>query len=142
MSNIELNEDNPDGLDISLYKGEDQLDEIEKRRTEKEKTHRRTSNVSKTKTGPEETEETTESKKGRGRPKKEPASDGDGKPERKSQPPQETGGGNKREKRKASKNMSYDQFDFLEEDDDEVMPAPKKRKSQDSVTVGGEDKSR
>jgi len=35
MSNIELNEDNPDGLDISLYKGEDQLDEIEKRRTEK-----------------------------------------------------------------------------------------------------------
>merc|ERR1719242_1788843 len=135
MSNIELNEDNPDGLDISLYKGEDQLDEIEKRRTEKEKTHRRTSNVSKTKTEPEETEETTESKKGRGRPKKEPASDGDGKPDRKSQPQQETGGGNKREKRKASKNMSYDQFDFLEEDDDEVMPAPKKRKSQDSVTV-------
>ena len=32
MSNIQLSEDNPDGLDISLYKGEDQLDEIEKRR--------------------------------------------------------------------------------------------------------------
>ena len=27
MSNIQLSEDNPDGLDISLYKGEDQLDE-------------------------------------------------------------------------------------------------------------------
>merc|ERR1712198_516505 len=37
MSNIELTEDNPDGLDISLYKGEDQLDEIEKRKTVKKK---------------------------------------------------------------------------------------------------------
>merc|ERR1712079_992347 len=33
MSNIQLTEDNPDGLDISLYKGEDQLDEIDRRRT-------------------------------------------------------------------------------------------------------------
>jgi hypothetical protein len=31
MTNIELTEDNPDGLDISLYKGEDQLDVVEKR---------------------------------------------------------------------------------------------------------------
>ena len=47
MSNIQLNEDNPDGLDISLYKGEDQLDEIEKRRSEKEKHPKRKGNVSK-----------------------------------------------------------------------------------------------
>merc|ERR1739838_164840 len=33
LSNLELTEDNPDGLDISLYKGEDQLDEIDRRRT-------------------------------------------------------------------------------------------------------------
>ena len=41
----------------------------------------------------------------------------------------------KREGRRAAKNISYDtnQFDFLEDDDDEVMPLPKKRKSQDSV---------
>merc|ERR1712053_6872 len=36
MSDL-LTEDNPDGLDISLYKGEDQLDEIDRRRTEGEK---------------------------------------------------------------------------------------------------------
>jgi len=36
-SNLLLTEDNPDGLDISLYKGEDQLDEIEKRRKDEEK---------------------------------------------------------------------------------------------------------
>merc|ERR1719370_1893787 len=32
-----LTEDNPDGLDISLYKGEDQLDEIERKRKGEEK---------------------------------------------------------------------------------------------------------
>merc|ERR1712045_469576 len=68
MSNIELNEDNPDGLDISLYKGEDQLDEIEKRRTEKDKTDSGTTNVSKQKNEKNETEEeaVSENKKGRG----------------------------------------------------------------------------
>merc|ERR1712218_2407 len=40
----------------------------------------------------------------------------------------------KRGRRKASKNVSYDQYDFLEEEDDEVIPKPKKRKSQDSVS--------
>lgn len=141
MSNFELNEDNPDGLDISLYKGEDQLDEIEKRRTEKEKTPKRTSNVSKSKTEEEENscDVVSDSKKGRGRPKKEAASEGEGQQEVKPESdPAGTGSISRREKRKASKNMSYDQFDFLEEDDDEVMPAPKKRKSQDSVTSGEE----
>ena len=141
MSNFELNEDNPDGLDISLYKGEDQLDEIEKRRTEKEKTPKRTSNVSKSKTEEEENscDVVSDSKKGRGRPKKEAASEGEGQQEVKPESDSSgTGSISRREKRKASKNMSYDQFDFLEEDDDEVMPAPKKRKSQDSVTSGEE----
>jgi hypothetical protein len=37
MADIELTEDNPDGLDISLYKGEEQLEENEKRKAGKEK---------------------------------------------------------------------------------------------------------
>ena len=131
MSNIQLSEDNPDGLDISLYKGEDQLDEIEKRRTEKEKTPKGQKTVSKEE---ESSVEVSDSKKGRGRPKKEAAA-------AETQPkPTGTDSGGRREKRKASKNMNYDQFDFLEEDDDEVMPAPKKRKSQDSLTSPEEKK--
>merc|ERR1712228_886566 len=41
-----------------------------------------------------------------------------------------------RKGRRAASNISYDHdsYDFLE--DDEVMPAPKKRKSQDSITEG------
>ena len=132
MSNIQLSEDNPDGLDISLYKGEDQLDEIEKRRTEKEKTPKGKRNVSKEE---DSSVVTSDSKKGRGRPKKESAPAGEAQPEK-----TVTDSGGRREKRKASKNMNYDQFDFLEEDDDEVMPAPKKRKSQDSVTSPEEKK--
>merc|ERR1711884_519756 len=83
----------------------------------------------------------SDSKKGRGRPKKEAASEGEVQQEVKPESdPAGTGPISRREKRKASKNMSYDQFDFLEEDDDEVMPAPKKRKSQDSVTSPEEKK--
>merc|ERR1712045_89176 len=37
LSDMQLTEDNPDGLDISLYKGEDQLDEIERKRKGEEK---------------------------------------------------------------------------------------------------------
>ena len=74
MSNIQLSEDNPDGLDISLYKGEDQLDEIEKRRTEKEKTPKGKRNVSKEE---DSSVVTSDSKKGRGRPKKESAPAGE-----------------------------------------------------------------
>ena len=136
MSNIELTEDNPDGLDISLYKGEDQLDEIEKRKSEKEKAPKKGGAKKKNekkedeKVEPEEKlpEQNSEVKKGRGRPKKESTSEKD---EQKSEPAAKSGG--KRERRKASKNMSYEQYDFLEEEDDEVMPAPKKRKSQDSI---------
>ena len=132
MSNIQLNEDNPDGLDISLYKGEDQLDEIEKRRSEKEKPPKRKGNVSKDE---DSSVGLSDGKKGRGRPKKEAAPAGKTHPEETA-----ADAGGRREKRKASKNMNYDQFDFLEEDDDEVMPAPKKRKSQDSVTSPEEKK--
>merc|ERR1712045_887650 len=79
MSNIELTEDNPDGLDISLYKGEDQLDEIEKRRSEKEKTPKRKGNVSKDEDSSVVSSDSkkgvvSKNKKGRGRPKKEAAS--------------------------------------------------------------------
>ena len=118
-------------MDISLYKGEDQLDKIEKKRS-------KSSSTGKSKNDDEASDEKTKSeepiandksnpdtKKGRGRPK-----------ENKSEPskPAKEDTGGKREKRKASKNMSYEAYDFLEEEDDEVMPAPKKRKSQDSIT--------
>merc|ERR1712032_1428246 len=45
-----------------------------------------------------------------------------------------------RKGRRAASNISYDHdsYDFLEDDDDEVMPAPKKRKSQDSLDMPDE----
>ena len=149
LSNIELTEDNPDGLDISLYKGEDQLDEIEKRKTEKEKT-KKSPPTGKSKKQPEEKsdkdddkaksskkeEAITEAKKGRGRPKKEGSADKTESIKPASNKSEIESPGGKREKRRASKNANYDHssYDFLEEDDDEVMPAPKKRKSQDSIS--------
>ena len=147
MANIELTEDNPDGLDISLYKGEDQLDEIEKRKTDKEKGGKKAppsrgkkKSVNIDDVDEEEEKEKPASKpepsKGRGRPKKDTP---DEKSEKKTEPAK-TEEGAKRGRRKASKNVSYDQFDFLEEDDDEVMPSPKKRKSQDSVSEPAETK--
>ena len=133
LSDMQLTEDNPDGLDISLYKGEDQLDKIEKKRSKSSSTGK--SKNDKDEAGDEKTKSeesiandksNPDTKKGRGRPK-------ENKPEPTSKPAKEDTGG-KREKRKASKNMSYEAYDFLEEEDDEVMPAPKKRKSQDSIT--------
>lgn len=209
LSNLELTEDNPDGLDISLYKGEDQLDEIDRRRTEGEKEVK----VKKTKTvntansiKPEKKEvepakkeedvkdsivqnndneeekgdraadprsaesdksceetnapkvaekedETSpeEQKKSKGRPKKEIVSsevpDKVNEIENNSVAEKENGEVEipdesvpKQDGKKASKPLSYDQFDFLEEEDDEVMPVPKKRKSQDSITATDEPK--
>merc|ERR1712080_602018 len=48
-----------------------------------------------------------------------------------------------RKGRRAASNISYDHgsYDFLEEDDDEVMPAPKKRKSQDSINTPDDSKA-
>ena len=117
-----------------MYKGEDQLDEIEKRKTEKEKSgkkappsrgKKKSSNVDEEDEEEEKDELSSkpEPSKGRGRPKKDT-------PEEKSvkkAEPSKTEEGGKRGRRKASKNVSYDQFDFLEEDDDEVMPSPKKK---------------
>ena len=140
LVDIELTEDNPDGLDISLYKGEDQLDEIEKRKSVKEKKTDKEAKKPKAEApakndateDPEPAPEAKpESKKGRGRPKKDSVSE---KVEQK-ETVEKKETGVKRERRKASKTATYDHeaYDFLEEDDDEVMPAPKKRKSQDSV---------
>jgi len=136
-----LTEDNPDGLDISLYKGEDQLDEIERKRKGEEKKN----------------EKKAVKKEVKQRVEKEVKDEIDFKPEVKKR-----GGRAKedesvvkkvakqaepRKGRRAASNISYDHdsYDFLEEDDDEVMPAPKKRKSQDSIStpdegskVGGE----
>ena len=44
--------------------------------------------------------------------------------------------GKKKGGERATKSICYDQFDVLEEKDDEVMPVPKKRKSQVSYCAG------
>lgn len=213
LSNLELTEDNPDGLDISLYKGEDQLDEIEKRRKDEDKQAKpkkqpeKLEKVVKNKEKVEKKKETKEEiknedksadtpelkKPGRGRPKKEPKvelpmeekeaekeeeqveeqaeeqieeqTEKEKEKEKemeyveekeeekeivKEEQKKETNLpveevteedttktediSRKTERRRATKNVCYDQFDFLEEEDDEVMPLPKKRKSQDSIT--------
>ena len=119
-------------MDISLYKGEDQLDEIERKRKGEEKKNEK-------KTGRKEVKQRVE---------KEVKDEIDFKPEVKKR-----GGRAKedvsvekvkqaepRKGRRAASNISYDHdsYDFLEEDDDEVMPAPKKRKSQDSISTPDE----
>lgn len=123
-----LTEDNPDGLDISLYKGEDQLDEIERKRKGEEKKAEK-------KTGRKEVKQRVE---------KEVKDEIDFKPEVKKRggrakedlPVEKAKQAEPRKGRRAASNISYDHdsYDFLEEDDDEVMPAPKKRKSQDSIS--------
>eukprot|EP00092_Neocalanus_flemingeri_P022403 GFUD01024296.1.p1 GENE.GFUD01024296.1~~GFUD01024296.1.p1 ORF type:complete len:806 (+),score=315.96 GFUD01024296.1:321-2738(+) len=210
LSNFELTEDNPDGLDISLYKGEDQLDEIDARRagTKEEKEVKeikpkktKAASVKKVekadkiqkkeekgeankvpitveaKSEDAKSEEATSEglnvaenncvdampdeeaekvvveakpevkKKAKGRPKKEPVSSEslakNDKIENNENVKNENGEteaeeGQKKERRRATKNICYDQFDFLEEEDDEVMPVPKKRKSQDSMTAPDE----
>jgi len=212
LSNLELTEDNPDGLDISLYKGEDQLDEIDRRRTgAKEEKEVKEAKAKKTKPSTvkklekidiiQKKEEKTEDinieiptedkindakiqetaklesvnvvkncvaeakpdediknavpedntelkKKPKGRPKKESISSEESdkldETENDDTMRNENGDtdgedmGSKKERRRATKNVCYNQFDFLEEEDDEVMPVPKKRKSQDSMTKPGE----
>ena len=119
-------------MDISLYKGEDQLDEIERKRkgeekkTEKKATAKKEVKQRVEKEVKDEIDFKPEAKK-RGRPK----ADGAEEKVKQAEP---------RKGRRAASNISYDQdsFDFLEDDDDEVMPAPKKRKSQDSINPAKE----
>ena len=119
-------------MDISLYKGEDQLDEIERKRkgeerkVEKKATAKKEVKQRVEKEVKDEIDFKPEAKK-RGRPK----ADGAEEKVKQAEP---------RKGRRAASNISYDQdsFDFLEEDDDEVMPAPKKRKSQDSINPAKE----
>merc|ERR1712226_322630 len=126
LSNL-LTEDNPDGLDISLYKGEDQLDEIERKRKGEEKKEKGRKEVKQRveKEVKDEIDFKPEVKKRGGRAAKEDPSVEKAK---QAEP---------RKGRRAASNISYDHdsYDFLEEDDDEVMPAPKKRKSQDSINT-------
>merc|ERR1719336_2835590 len=75
LSDMQLTEDNPDGLDISLYKGEDQLDKIEKKRSKSSSAGK--SKNDKDEAGDEKTKSESiandksnpDTKKGRGRPK-------------------------------------------------------------------------
>jgi len=213
LSNLELTEDNPDGLDISLYKGEDQLDEIDRRRTggikeeeevkevkpkkvkavkkvekqakeEKKPTQEEKEEINsdpaieETKIEEAKTEEITSEeaevaesdsveaategdiekveseakpevkKKPKGRPKKEAVTSETAKVDKvendvtaeKENGDVEAPEIRKRGERKVAKNICYDQFDFLEDEDDEVMPVPKKRKSQDSMNAPDEGK--
>jgi len=126
-----LTEDNPDGLDISLYKGEDQLDEIERKRKGEEKkiekkSVRREVKQRVEKEVKDEIDFKPEVKK-RGRAKEDALAE----KVKQAEP---------RKGRRAASNISYDHdsYDFLEDDDDEVMPAPKKRKSQDSLDTPDE----
>jgi len=215
LSNLELTEDNPDGLDISLYKGEDQLDEIDRRRTgAKEIKEVKEAKAKKTKPSSvkkvekndiiRKKEENTEDinieiptenkindakiqetekiepekvenncvaeakpneditnevpedntelkKKPKGRVKKISVSseefenlddiENDDTMRNENGDTDGEDMGSKKGRRRATKNICYNQFDFLEEDDDEVMPVPKKRKSQDSITKQDESKS-
>ena len=113
-------------VDISLYKGEDQLDEIERKRKGEEK----------------KVEKKVVRKEVKQRVEKEVKDEIDFKPEVKKrgrakvdQLTEKVKPAEPRKGRRAASNISYDHdsYDFLEEDDDEVMPAPKKRKSQDSL---------
>ena len=113
-------------MDISLYKGEDQLDEIERKRKGEEK----------------KVEKKVVRKEVKQRVEKEVKDEIDFKPEVKKRGrakvdelAEKVKPAEPRKGRRAASNISYDHdsYDFLEEDDDEVMPAPKKRKSQDSL---------
>jgi len=150
MSDL-LTEDNPDGLDISLYKGEDQLDEIDRKRKgddkadkkNEKKTPKKKDAKPKVVKEKEENNIKPEAKKRIARSEKVVA-----KVENTPAPVKKEvkEGGNETSKqesrsRRATKNVCYDQFDFLEDEDDEVMPVPKKRKSQDSMNVQEEEKT-
>ena len=117
-------------VDISLYKGEDQLDEIERKRKGEEKKNEKklVKKEMKQMVGKEVKDEIDfkpKVKKRGGRAKEDV-------------PAEKVKQAEPRKGRRAASNISYDHdsYDFLEEDDDEVMPAPKKRKSQDSITEG------
>jgi len=199
MSNLQLTEDNPDGLDISLYKGEDQLDEIDRRRTgalkepekppskrgrppkkkeepsstvEEKTTDKEEASLNENKLEAKKTESAIESSQTKEdscveekhenmvdkvdieakpevliKPKESETSDqsvsetnnkDDKKDSDASDAEKIENGivenlteGRKGKRRSTTKDVCYDQFDFLEEEDDEVMPVPKKRKSRD-----------
>merc|ERR1711974_385183 len=105
----------------------DQLDEIErKRKGEEKKNEKKTVKKRVEKEVKDEIDFKPEVKKRGGRAKEEGST------------VEKVKQAEPRKGRRAASNISYDHdsYDFLEEDDDEVMPAPKKRKSQDSITEG------
>jgi len=201
LDSMDLTEDNPDGLDISLYKGEDQLDEIDKRRKadepkkkpkavkekvtensssspvteekkideikeksgevipkikkvekkpevkkisilenkKKEGHNNITAEVKNVDEDPKIQNKTTEKESTINKKVAKPPLEETKVEVKESIPPppkaEETG---RKERRKASKNISYTQYDFLEDDDDEVMPSPKRRAKEKETEAKGE----
>lgn len=118
----ELTEDNPDGLDISLYQDEDQLKELEKKKRLEE---RKATKKSKPKKTPSET--TTAKKRSVKRMKSSkttPFKKRSVKAPQRS--PVTSKGPVNSKKRKAAYNYDQDEEDF------EIMPTPKKRKPLDT----------
>jgi len=130
-----LTEDNPEGLDISLYEGEDQLDEIDRRRKGDDAASPAAAGKSASaqdskpkrkakKASDEDTDFKKEIKIKVKQPKKPVADDEDAEPPRR-----------RVEKRKSAENAknAMDAFEFADssegEEEEEVMPKPKKRKS-------------
>merc|ERR1740128_184630 len=127
-----LTEDNPDGLDISLYQGEDQLDEIEQRRKKDDKSKKK-GRGKKDEDEDYKGEEQVSNKGSRGRPKKEEDQDYSKGGKTPSTPSRRV------EKRKSAEKArdNWESFEFNESsDEEEVMPKPKKRKSQEGPARG------
>lgn len=115
-STLQLTEDNPDGLDISLYTGEDQLDKIEERRSKGEKS----------KNTPKLTETIKSPKKSK-KPSKIAKATSDLKLKITTVKKKRTSDLNSSEDAPPKKEAKVDEFDFNEDSEEEVVPVPKKR---------------
>jgi hypothetical protein len=114
LNDKSLTEDNPDGLDISIYKDEDQLEELERKKKKAERKQKPTTT-----------------------PKKPPAAK---KPKTKSPPKKKFPAMEKAKKmaktstagstaKKAKSKPVIDEYESEDQEEEEIMPTPKKRGS-------------
>lgn len=115
-STLQLTEDNPDGLDISLYTGEDQLDKIDERRNKGEKSKDTPKIV-----------ETIKAPKKNKKPSKIAKATSDLKLKITTVNKKPTPDLNPKEDASPKKDSKTDEFDFNEDSEEEVVPVPKKR---------------
>ncbi|XP_040573272.1 uncharacterized protein [Lepeophtheirus salmonis] len=121
---VDISEDNPDGLDISLYKDEDQLKELERKKKDEEKKKNKV--VQKTPRPKTSTCKSTPKKSTIANKKSTPKRF----PKQKSEAIKKTNGSAKKSNSKSPKKRKK-VIDEDEEDDEdyEVMPTPKKRRA-------------